>query len=75
MVIDDLDVQRTSPLPRPLKANPPLDVNPDPVVPISVAFERFKAVARERSEIGDHRSSVEDLQPFCKLAEQIPGIL
>src|SRR5438045_2345928 len=47
MVIHDLDVRRTGPLLQPLKANPPLDVYPDAVLPIPVAFERFKAVARE----------------------------
>jgi hypothetical protein len=70
MVIDDLDVQRTGTQLRPLKANPPLDVYPDAVLPIPVAFERFKAVARERSEIGKGRSSVKDLQPFVSLSSE-----
>jgi hypothetical protein len=70
MTIDDLDVQRTSPLPRPLKANPPLDVYPDAVLPLTVAFERFKSVALERSEIGKGCSSVEYLQPFVSLSNR-----
>jgi hypothetical protein len=70
MIIDDLDVHRTSPLLQPLKANPPLDVYPDAVLPISVAFERFKAVARERSEIGKGHSSVEHFQPFVSLPNE-----
>jgi hypothetical protein len=68
MVIDDLDVQRTGAKPRPLKANPPLGVYPDAVLPIPVAFERFNAVAWERSEIRKGSSSVEDLQPFVGLS-------
>ncbi len=70
MVIDDLNVRRTSALLQPLKANPPLDVYPDAVLPISIAFERFKAVAGERSEIGKGRSGVEDLQPFVGLSSK-----
>jgi hypothetical protein len=70
MVIDDLDARRTGPLLQPLKANPPLDVYSDAVLPIPVAFERFKAVARERSEIGKGRNSVEDLQPFVSLSSE-----
>src|SRR5271169_4471064 len=70
MVIDDLDVQRTGIQLRPFKANPPLDVYPDAVLPIPVAFERFKAVARERSKIHKSSSSVEDLQPFVGLSSK-----
>jgi hypothetical protein len=70
MVIDDLDVRRTSRLLEPLEANPPLDVYPDAVLPISIAFKRFKAVACERSEIGKGRSSVEDLQQFVGLSSK-----
>ena len=70
MVIDDLDMQRTGAKPRPLKANPPLGVYPHAVLPIPVAFERFKAVAWERSEIRKGSSSVEDLQPFVGLSSK-----
>lgn len=70
MVIDDLDVQRTNPVLQPLKANPPLDVYPDAVLSISVAFERFKAVARERCEIAEGSSRVEHLQPFVSLSSE-----
>jgi hypothetical protein len=70
MVIDDLDVQRTSRVLQPLKANPPLHVYPDAILPISIALARFEAVARECSEIGEGRSSVEYLQPFVSLSSE-----
>jgi hypothetical protein len=53
---------------RPLKANPPLGVYPDAVLPISVALERLKAVARERCEIEKARSGVENFEPFLPLS-------
>jgi hypothetical protein len=69
-VIDNLYTQGASLPVQPLKANPPLDVYPDAVLPISVAFERFKAIARERGEIGKGCSSVEYFQPFVCLPSE-----
>jgi hypothetical protein len=47
MVIDNLQVQGTERIFRPLETNPPLVVDADAVLPLTVTLERFETVSRQ----------------------------
>ena len=51
MVIDNLDIDRARRATRPLKADPPLLVDTDPVLALPIALESFQLVAGKSGEI------------------------
>src|ERR1700722_4635695 len=59
VVIDDLDICRA--LGRPAKANSELIVDPDRMLPGSVAYKRLKSVARRRPQVEERGCGIEHL--------------
>src|SRR6185503_9922417 len=51
VIIDNLDVRRARRSVRPLKADAPLIVNPDAVLALAIAFQRFEPVAGQRRQV------------------------
>ena len=51
MVVNDLNVARARSASRPLKADPPLVIDPNAVLSLSVAFQGFESVAGQRAQI------------------------
>ncbi len=49
MVIDNLDLERVRSLPS--KADPPLLVDSNAVLPGAIAFQRFQAIARRHAQV------------------------
>jgi len=51
VIIDNLDVRRARRSIRPLKTDAPLIVDPDAVLPFSIALQRFEPIAGQRRQI------------------------
>lgn len=71
MIVDDLDVARPSRPGRPGKANPPLAIDADTELPLSVAFRCFEMIAWQ-SEVPQRYRRVELLEPILRLPSE-PG--
>ena len=64
MVIDDLDIERVS-VP-PLEAYAPLLINPDTVLVLAVAFQRFQLIRWWNHEIAQIDGAVQILQLLAR---------
>lgn len=71
VVVDDFDIFCTSVLPN--ETDPPLVIDADTVLALSVTLELFQAIARWDAEIFDRNRCVEQLQ-FSKGSSLHPGI-
>src|SRR5215831_20499015 len=84
MVVDDLDVPRA--VVSPTEADSPLVVDPDAVLPASIAAELLEPVSRRHTQIVQVLGTVQHLQlslglclertefPRCSAAEQLLGV-
>ena len=57
VIVDDFHVLR--PAGRPAEADPVLLIDPDAVLSLSIALERFEPVSRRRAKVLEHFSDVE----------------
>ena len=75
MIIDDLDLFGVGA--GPMEAEPPLVVDPDGVLSLTVPLEGFQAVARRQPEKGQFDRGIEELQldegALPQIARQAPG--
>jgi hypothetical protein len=60
MIINDLDIERVSVLP--LEADAPLLIDPDAVLTLAIAFQRFQLIRRRNHEIAQISGAVQILQ-------------
>ena len=68
MVVHDFNTLRTEP--RPDKADSPLVVDPDAVLPVPIATQRLQSVARWRGQIAEHLRIVQ--LPQLALGDALP---
>jgi hypothetical protein len=54
MIVNNLHVAWAGPFFGPFKANPPLVIDADAVLALSVPFQRFKTVARQYGKVFKH---------------------
>jgi hypothetical protein len=74
VVIDDFDLARPRVAFRPFKANPPLVVDANTVLPLTIAFERFQPGARKAAQRLQVRGSLQPVKTFLRLpAERLEG--
>src|ERR1700747_2095233 len=71
VIVDELHVHRT--LPRPHKANPPLIVDANRVLPLSITSERFQPVSRRSSQIAQRGCGIQIAELPPRDCEQIGG--
>jgi hypothetical protein len=62
MVIDNLDIRRAGGALRPFKANPPLIVDADAVLALSISSQHFKTVARQHGKISERNGGFQTIQ-------------
>jgi hypothetical protein len=68
MVVGDFDVERTSPIFRPLEAYPPLLIDAYAELSLPVAAQSFKPIARQSHQVVSAYSSLDNIQsPLCLL--------
>jgi hypothetical protein len=65
MVVDDFDIVRTFLCPS--KADAPLIVDPDRILPLAIARQRFKPVARKRTQVGKIARTVKHIEFTLRL--------
>jgi hypothetical protein len=58
VIIDDLDIDGAGRAVRPFEADPPLIIDADAVLPLTVALERFQPVTRQDSKVLQARSGL-----------------
>jgi hypothetical protein len=63
VVIDNFDVDRAGRAFGPLKADPPLVIDPDAVLALSIALQSFQPVAGQGGEIFQAHCRVQSFQP------------
>jgi len=63
MIIDNLNLLRTCRTLRPLKAYPPLIINPDTILTSAITFQRFKPIARKSCQIFKRRCCIKPIKP------------
>jgi len=68
MIIDNLYVVRA--IIPPLKADPPLLVDSDAVLSLTIALQDLKAVARQRRQIAQGSRTVKNLQATLRLDDK-----
>src|SRR5688572_28194691 len=68
VVVDDLNIGGPRRGLGPLKTYPPLLIDADRVLADPVAFQRFKAVARQGTELAKTRRGIQNLKPLPSLA-------
>ncbi len=64
MVIDNFDIRRPGIAFRPFEANPPLPVDTDAVLRLTISFQHLKVIAGQRSKIVETRCGTEYIQPL-----------
>lgn len=57
MIVDNFNVKRVSIFPQ--EANPPLVIDPNAVLPLTISTQRFEPVARRGGQIAQFRRRVE----------------
>ena len=62
MVIDNLDLRWTDSTFRPFETNPPLIVDSDAVLALSISLQRFKTIARQDGEISELNGGFQAVQ-------------
>jgi hypothetical protein len=67
MIIDNLDIDRSGRAFRPFKANPPLVIDANAVLTLTVALQPFRPVTGQRSEVFQARCSVQPVRPIFSL--------
>jgi hypothetical protein len=75
MVVNDLDIGWTKRPSRPLEANPPLVVDANAVLSLSVAFQRSNSQQREKARSSGRPSHKARQHRFKSVARQEPKIL
>lgn len=60
MIVNDLDIERVSVFP--LEADAPLLIDPDTVLALAIAFQRFQLIRRRNHEIAQIGGTVQILQ-------------
>jgi hypothetical protein len=75
VVIDDLDIMRVTAVPD--KADPPLIVDPNTMLPLSRPLQFFKPVCRRYQQIGKNASIMEHTQLSSRcllnIRRKLPG--
>jgi hypothetical protein len=67
VIVRDLDVDRAGGTTGPLKANPPLIVDTDAVLPFAVAAQSLKPVSWQCGEILQAGGSLQAIEPLLRL--------
>jgi len=62
MIINDFHIRGARRAIGPCETNAPLIVDPDAVLPLAIALQRFKSVARKSSEIPERSGCLEAIQ-------------
>jgi hypothetical protein len=62
MIVNNFHMRRPRRAIGPCETNAPLIVNPDAVLPLAIAMQRFKSVARKGSEIPERSGCLEAIQ-------------
>src|SRR5262245_39052423 len=75
MIVHDLDVDRSRRALRPLKANPPLVIDADAVLALTVAVQSFQTVARYRRQIVQALGRLQTVQPAFGLPREARKLL
>jgi hypothetical protein len=65
MVVDDFDIARTFLCPP--KADAPLVVDPDRMLPQTIAGQRFKPISRKRTQVGKIARAVKHIELTLRL--------
>jgi hypothetical protein len=68
MIIDNLNIVGT--VFPPLKANPPLVIDPDAVLPLPIAYERFKPIAGQACQVAQAGRLVQQIKAPLRLRDE-----